>query len=48
MQLAPYRCLYANAAANREALSSRGSEADRDRYLLALFREGVYSGDEGL
>ena len=47
MQLNPYRLIYANAAANREALSSCWSEANRDRYLLALFRDGVYLGDGG-
>jgi hypothetical protein len=45
MQLAPYLCLYANAAANREPLSAKFSETERDRYLLALFRDEVYSGE---
>ncbi|MCT7958479.1 hypothetical protein [Laspinema palackyanum] len=43
MQLDPYRLIYANTAANRAPLWAKFSEADRPRYLLALFRDGVYS-----
>lgn len=42
VELAPYRLIYGNPPANREALSSKFSEETRDRYLLALFRDGVW------
>ncbi|QIZ73005.1 hypothetical protein [Oxynema aestuarii] len=45
VRLAPSCCIYANTAANRDPLSAKFSETERDRYLLALFRDGDFSGN---
>lgn len=50
VQLAPYKLIHGNKATGGKdwqgrSLTESWDEAERDRYLMALFRDGIYSGN---